>query len=190
MRKSCIGIVSLGVLLLSFTATQNVESAPLTKRVSALEKKSVILNKRVSATNKRVSATNKRVSILNRKVTKGPLRMRALDGQFAKVILGSSLPGRNPMIVGNPGGPALHFIMDNGVIGTNDIMVLRSSGNVGFGTTVPASQLTVTRYIQLSTTAGAVPPAVDCSPPTYGRMKVDEVNSLLYICTAAGWVAK
>lgn len=46
-------------------------------------------------------------------------------------------------------------------------------------------------YLKISTTLGGVPNASDCDETQeYGRMKIDEVNALLYICTEAGWVGK
>ena len=42
-------------------------------------------------------------------------------------------------------------------------------------------------YVQLDTNAG-MPPAPDCdAADEVGRMKVDAVNPILYICTAVGW---
>ena len=43
-------------------------------------------------------------------------------------------------------------------------------------------------YIQLETNDGRLPPASHCADSThYGRMVVDSVNSVLYICMAVGW---
>jgi hypothetical protein len=64
------------------------------------------------------------------------------------------------------------------------------SGRVGVGTDSPHSALQVEGYLQLDTLTAA-PPAADCDEAAeYGRMKVDVTNSLLYICTASGWVTK
>ena len=69
--------------------------------------------------------------------------------------------------------------------------VINPNGNVGIGTSDPQSTLQVNGYTQLALTGGAAPPAADCDETTeYGRMKVDETNALLYICTSAGWVSK
>lgn len=44
-------------------------------------------------------------------------------------------------------------------------------------------------YVRLDKTGGAVPPAGDCSDPTHGgRLIVDELNALLYLCTQSGWI--
>jgi hypothetical protein len=65
-----------------------------------------------------------------------------------------------------------------------------STGNVGIGTATPNSALEVDGYVQLDTLTSA-PPAADCDEASErGRMKVDIVNSLLYICTNSGWVSK
>jgi hypothetical protein len=61
---------------------------------------------------------------------------------------------------------------------------------LGIGTTDPQSSLQVDGYIQLDTLTAA-PPATDCDEASErGRMKVDIVNDLLYICTDSGWIAK
>lgn len=45
-------------------------------------------------------------------------------------------------------------------------------------------------YLKLATTAG-MPPTADCDDPAeYARMKVDPTNGTLWICAAAGWIAK
>ena len=45
-------------------------------------------------------------------------------------------------------------------------------------------------YIQLDVTGGSAPPDDDCNEPAeYGRMKVDEIKSWLYICGQKGWLA-
>jgi hypothetical protein len=70
----------------------------------------------------------------------------------------------------------------------NDRMAV--SVPLGIGTTDPQSALQVEGYIQLDTLAGA-PPAADCDEASErGRMKVDIVNDLLYICTNSGWITK
>jgi len=61
---------------------------------------------------------------------------------------------------------------------------------LGIGTTDPQSALQVDGYIQLDTLTSA-PPAADCDEASErGRMKVDIVNDLLFICTNSGWIAK
>jgi len=63
-------------------------------------------------------------------------------------------------------------------------------GNVGIGTASPQSALQVMGYVQLDTLTAA-PPAADCDAASErGRMKVDIVNNMLYICTNSGWVSK
>ena len=67
-----------------------------------------------------------------------------------------------------------------------------ADGNVSIGTSNPQSALQVNGYVQLSLTSGE-PPAADCDETSeQGRMKIDSTAgvSLIYICTAAGWVAK
>ena len=71
-------------------------------------------------------------------------------------------------------------------------LVVAPTGNVGVGTSDPQSRLHVSGYTQLDLTDGA-PPAADCDDGSeHGRMKVDATAgvSLLYICTADGWVGK
>jgi 2,3,4,5-tetrahydropyridine-2-carboxylate N-succinyltransferase len=60
-----------------------------------------------------------------------------------------------------------------------------------FDDAAPQSEVQIKGYIQLATTSGNTPSNSDCDEDTeYGRMKVDEVNDLLYICTQSGWVSK
>jgi len=43
-------------------------------------------------------------------------------------------------------------------------------------------------YIKMDTTDGNAPSDAECSETAHnGRMVVDDVNNLLYICTASGW---
>lgn len=64
------------------------------------------------------------------------------------------------------------------------------SDKVGIGIQNPNSSLQVAGYIQLGLTSGA-PPAIDCKAASdHGRMKVDNVFGLLYICANSGWIAK
>jgi hypothetical protein len=56
--------------------------------------------------------------------------------------------------------------------------------------TIYKATLQAAGYVQLDTLVAA-PPAADCDEVSErGRMKVDVVNDLLYICTNSGWVAK
>jgi hypothetical protein len=74
---------------------------------------------------------------------------------------------------------------------SNERMRIIENGNIGIGTTAPNSKLQINGYIQLATTSGNAPSTSDCDENTeYGRMKIDEVNNLLYICTQSGWVSK
>ncbi len=62
-------------------------------------------------------------------------------------------------------------------------------GNVGIGTTNPQSTLQVNGYVQLALTSGA-PPSSDCdSASARGRMKIDNVAGLIYICADSGWIS-
>lgn len=94
------------------------------------------------------------------------------------------------------------FVIGNGdVIGSgesqtpgtphNAVTVLKN-GNVGIGITSPNSQLEVTEYFEIATSAGT-PPSSDCdASDEYGRMKVDSTasSSNLYVCTPSGWATK
>ena len=75
--------------------------------------------------------------------------------------------------------------------GIGDVMTFNSStGNIGIGTTNPQSSLQVAGYVQLPLTSGS-PPSTDCDEVSErGRMIVDDVSDLLYICVASGWSAK
>ena len=70
-------------------------------------------------------------------------------------------------------------------------ITISSNGAVGIGTSNPSSDLQINGYVQLAVTGGGAPTILDCDEVNeYGRMKVDEVNALLYICTTSGWVSK
>ncbi|MDH5730833.1 MAG: hypothetical protein OEZ58_17730 [Gammaproteobacteria bacterium] len=70
-------------------------------------------------------------------------------------------------------------------------MRMTGDGQFGIGTAWPKSRLQVKGYVQLDTSNGVVPPSEDCLDQNHhGRMKVDAINSLLYICTSSGWVSK
>ncbi len=85
---------------------------------------------------------------------------------------------------------ALELKGRNGATANNGQLWLDSSGNVGIGTTSPQSSLQVAGYIQLDLTSGA-PSGTDCDAATErGRMKVDNVAGLLYICMNSGWVSR
>jgi hypothetical protein len=77
--------------------------------------------------------------------------------------------------------------------GTNNSrrMTIENDGDIGIGTSNPNSLLEVSNgYIELDTSNG-LPPIVDCdAADEVGRMKVDNSNTNLYICTAVGWVTK
>jgi len=73
------------------------------------------------------------------------------------------------------------FHQDNINTSGHEYLTITPSGNIAIRNS----------YIQLSLTSGNTPPNSDCDESLeYGRMKVDEVNSLLYICTQSGWVSK
>jgi len=68
---------------------------------------------------------------------------------------------------------------------------INTVGDIGIGTVAPKSKLQVAGYMQLDITGGLVPPNLDCdNVAEYGRMKIDEINATLYICTQQGWVGK
>ncbi|MBI4181484.1 MAG: hypothetical protein HY520_00755 [Candidatus Aenigmarchaeota archaeon] len=103
-----------------------------------------------------------------------------------------AIPGGSNWVTGIDNSDAGKFKTAFGTaFGTNDFLVIDTSGNVGIGTTTPQSALEVEGYIQLDLTAGA-PPAADCdSAGEEGRMVFDPDADFLYICSgASGWVAK
>ncbi len=82
-------------------------------------------------------------------------------------------------------GPAMKVENSSG-----NLMSINSNGNVGIGTDTPQSNLQVSGYIQLALTSSA-PPATDCDESTErGRMKIDNVAEILYVCMDSGWVSK
>lgn len=92
------------------------------------------------------------------------------------------------------------FTTRNGEAAKVKNMHIHHNGNVGIGTSAPPnSTLQVEGYVQLLTTSqdGNTPPlAADCDEATeLGRMIIDDVNKLLYICVGTvgvdiGWVGK
>jgi hypothetical protein len=75
--------------------------------------------------------------------------------------------------------------LENFILGSSDADIIFAPGGTA------SVKVDTQGYIQLATTAGNTPSTTDCDENTeYGRMKVDEVNSLLYICTQSGWVSK
>ena len=88
---------------------------------------------------------------------------------------------------------ALHFCVTNVAncqFATDVRLSIEPSGHVGIGTKTPQSALQVSGYTQLDLTAGA-PPSSDCDEAVErGRMKVDSVAGLLYVCVDSGWIAK
>ena len=67
----------------------------------------------------------------------------------------------------------------------NALTVLKN-GNVGIGITSPNSQLEVTEYLELATSAGT-PPSADCNAADeLGRLKVAATTRNLYVCTYDG----
>jgi hypothetical protein len=84
-----------------------------------------------------------------------------------------------------------------GFIPTNDgDSIVRCKGADKFdsenGCTAGPSEIGIKGgYINLETTDGSAPPDSDCSLDAHnGRMIVDDVNNLLYICTDSGWISK
>jgi hypothetical protein len=81
----------------------------------------------------------------------------------------------------------------DGVIPTNDVAsIVRCEEHDRFHPESgcrPASQISINDgFIRLETTDGDAPIGADCSLDTHnGRMVVDDVNDLLYVCTASGW---
>lgn len=46
-------------------------------------------------------------------------------------------------------------------------------------------------YIKLDVTSGNLPPSEDCNDGKHnGRMVLDNVNGILYLCTESGWITK
>jgi len=77
------------------------------------------------------------------------------------------------------------------VVGTNVGDVIFAPGGTEKARVTTAGDMELSGFVKLATIGNTVPSALDCDTATkYGRMKVDEVNALLYICTAGGWVAK
>jgi len=65
------------------------------------------------------------------------------------------------------------------------------NGKIGIGTISPNSELEVKGYLELDLLSGSAPPAGDCDETSErGRMVIEEINGLLYICVNAGWVSK
>lgn len=123
------------------------------------------------------------------------LHLGAGEGEAAVLKMGTSSIGRNFKIVTRPGGPILMFQTDDAESNDaeNSILLMRSNGNIGIGgVSQPSSKLQIVNgYLQLDVTGGNSPASSDCdSSSEYGRMKVDETNSLLYICMSSGWVSK
>lgn len=124
------------------------------------------------------------------------LHLDAGQDEVAIIKLGTQSNGRNINIVGNPGGPAIYYQMDNQdplIDIENNLMMIRSTGNIGVGgTSTPNSKLQIVNgYLQLDITNGNAPSSTNCDDSEeYGRMVIDETNSLLYICVSSGWVSK
>ncbi|MBL6991175.1 MAG: hypothetical protein ISR65_15430 [Bacteriovoracaceae bacterium] len=109
------------------------------------------------------------------------------DGGTTSIVVGTGT---------NDEGATITFDDTNKYLGlsingdSSNSFVVANGGNIGIGTTVPQSNLQVSGYIQLDLTSGA-PPAADCDEASErGRMQVDNVNSVLYICVNSGWIAK
>lgn len=102
-------------------------------------------------------------------------------------------PYHSRQIEGKTRGGFLFSVKPQSVTGEDNIdaLAIHNSGRVGIGKEEPNSALDVAGYIQLKTTGGQVPPTGDCNEEKErGRMTIDAISSLLYICTASGWVAK
>ena len=95
----------------------------------------------------------------------------------------------NPRI----GGKAWAVKYVEGVIPTNDgASIVRCEAGDRFdsktGCRAPSQISIESGFIKLNTTDGSVPFGADCSETAHnGRMVVDDVSNVLYICTATGW---
>ena len=96
------------------------------------------------------------------------------------------------------GGKAWAVKYVNGLIPTNDgASIVRCEGtdvfhaDYGCDAALP-SQISIDGgYMQVDTTDGNTPFGGDCAETAHnGRMVIDDVNNLLYICTANGWISK
>ena len=72
----------------------------------------------------------------------------------------------------------------------SEIYKAKLANRVGLDAAGLQSAWQVGGYVQLDTLTAA-PPAADCDEDSErGRMKVDIVNNVLYICAISGWVSK
>lgn len=110
-------------------------------------------------------------------------------GSNNTVIGASANVGANNLVNATAIGAGATVSQSNSlVLGNNGSIVDGAPAtNVGIGTSTPQSALQVNGYVQLALTSGP-PPAADCDQTSKaGRMKVDAVNSKLYVCTNTGW---
>lgn len=106
-------------------------------------------------------------------------------GHGMRILTATGTTGNGLLIGHNGGGAAL--VVRNG---SSISMIVESSGRVGIGTSTPQSTLQINGYTQLALISGP-PPSADCDDiQERGRMKVDNVAGMLYICVDSGWVAK
>jgi len=90
---------------------------------------------------------------------------------------------------------AIKFV--NGVIPSNDAAsIVRCQGTDIFdsenGCQSPPPEISIeVGYIKLDTTEGTPPLNADCISGVHdGRIVIDNINDILYICTQSGWVVK
>jgi len=125
----------------------------------------------------------------------------SVDAYTCASVLGAQHPGstfwclfsENPRI----GNKAWAIKYVDGLIPTNDeTSIVRCQGTDIFdpvaGCRLPPPEISVEDgFIKLETTEGATPLGINCSVPSqYGRMLIDNVNDLLYICSDTGWKSR